>query len=246
MPTIAHLLQPGIERALEDIQASLPPHRAVQTTLGPRGRGYLAAQPVQVPVQPAPAPSARKGGQASSPDPVRNIGARGARDFNAPGARPEDPNYMTPSERTFGESLMYTPQRDLAATKGYLGKLGGGAFIKGFDQGAGTESLKHGPLRAAAGGDPSVAPMAAAEQNLAASLPVHAAPPDGKHPVVIKLPAGAVGFAEDGQAVDKKGKKLGFLQQTPGAAPMPNAPMRKDKSTDPSAEHRPFPKTLSI
>jgi hypothetical protein len=228
MPTIAHLLQPGIERKLEDIQASLPP-QAVQTTLGPRGRkGYLDAQPAQVPVHPAPqaAPSARKGGQATKPDPVRNIGT----------GAPMDPNYMTPSERMFGQSLMRTPQGDLAATKGYLGKLGGGAFIKGFDKGAGEEALKHGPLRSAAGVDPSVAPMAAAEQKLA--VPVHPAPAGGKHPIVIKLPAGAVGFAEDGQAVDKKGKKLGFLQQS-----MENPTPKADKSVNPSGKKH---ETLSI
>lgn len=187
-------------------------------------RGYLAA-PLAA-IQPQASATGRKGGQAVSSD-ARNIGH----------TRDSDPNYMTPSERMFGESLMHVPMRDLAATKSYLGHLAGGAFIKGVDQGAGAQALKEGPLRQAAGGDPSVAPMAAAEKKLA--KPVTSAP-SGKVPHVIKLPAGTVGIAEDGQAVDRKGKKLGYLQHQngEGAALLPVAPPRASTSVDPNNETR--------
>jgi hypothetical protein len=232
---LEHILAPLLARKAAEIAqqtaapAAGPDPHATPTTLGPRGRGYLQQQ--ATPPAPQPAPSARKGGEATKPDTnAQNTGGKRVKGF------PVTEPYTVP-EGLIGQSLMtQVPAGDIKPTLGYLGGLAGGAFANGMQNGATKQGLR------SAGGDPSVTPMATAEQKLAQAVPVQAAPKDGKHPIVIKLPAGAVGFAEDGQAVNAKGKKLGYLQQHG----MPNAPNKSDKSVDPSAGERTLPQTLGI
>jgi hypothetical protein len=215
---LAHILAPQLARKAaeiaEQVQAVPPP----SIRPGSTGMGYLSA-----PATPDPAvDAATKTGVAAD----KVLGRQGGNAFHkgtVEGMWPTQPaqpnnavNIGAKKAKDFKESDEVTVPQNVIAhlqpTMGYLGKLAGGKFLHGMDYGYGAQALKDGPLRKAAGGDPNVAQMANAEREIAGKMP---ATPLGKlapkGEIIIKLPPGAVGFSEDGQAVDKKGKKLGYL-----------------------------------
>jgi hypothetical protein len=227
MPTIAHLLQPSIERNLNDLERQLPPpdpaqqqslaraflagHEHAMTTLGPRGRD--AAPPAK---EAAPDKNKILGQMTVSTD--RALG-RPAGDAFAEGAlRGMHPGY---ARKAADESS----GRDKAATniKKTVAPKQGEYYSTPVD-----DVLERSLMNV---------PQADLKNTIGylASL--------GNRQFV---PALSRGFAnsELHPSPSVAPMQRGYLQAQPQM--IPNAAMRPDGTVDPNAKDRPFPETLSI
>lgn len=250
---LAHILAPQLARKAEEIAAQISeiPQPPPSVRPGSRGMGYLSNAQAPDPQADAAVKAGmsadralgRQGGDAfyngmmqgmyppaqpAAGNPATNAGGRRVPEF------PVTEKYSVP-EGLIGQSLMtQVPARDIKPTLGYLGKLAGGKFANGMNLGAAKQNIRI----AAAGGnlalaEPSVAPMAAAERKLAEQPAKVEAKTDKKGRIIIQVPDGAVGVAEDGQYVDKKGKKIGYLTDQA----MRSAPREKPEINPSGKQH---------
>jgi len=214
---LAHILAPQIAKKTAEIEAALAP-------------GYLAPQrpPGEAPIV---APSqARRRGYLGPPTPVPAPAPAGAPP-RASGTTLGPRGRNTAAQRENIEALSGASDAAPAepSTVGYLRVAAPPTAAE-----AGLKALRDAPPNTPWAVFKNAALLGAAEEarrqkgtqllpNAPVPAPVEAKPAKGG---VIPLPKGAVGIDETGQAVDKKGKRLGYLAQPAMVTPYGDVPMR--------------------
>lgn len=231
---LAHILYPQIAKKTEEIEAALAP-------------GYLERPLGEAPIV-APSQARGRGYLGPRTDPADAVFSQNVRAASEalPGdaGRAFSQGYYKGSTEEHGRQVQDRAQREIQQFQKERAAAPAAPSV-GFLRVAAPPTASEAGLRALRDAPPNspwqvfknAAILGAAEESRrqkgmqllpAAPVPepVAAAPRKGG---VIPLPKGAVGVDETGQAVDKKGKRLGYLAQPAMVTPYGDMPMRTAK-----------------
>jgi hypothetical protein len=190
MPYLKHILEPQLRQAVDNLQARLPPPEVQTQARGPMLPGELAKHPV---MDGAPSSGAYPAPPVPSTGVQRKGGQQTSGDRGAMSVANPAPQIETVDPRLQSDLGQY------AMAVGSLPSAGGWLAFK----------------RGAMGMYP--VPQVNAVPEPAPTEAMQTPARNKKGQVVIPLAAGEpVGIAEDGQAIDKYGKKMGYLAQQGG------------------------------